>query len=106
MQTLLSYKKVRNDIDRIHEVTDNFLIILASIAICLTAVNIIVLIVLYCYHCQRHTRNLDLVHDVKPTVPQQIRHHDPDNEVLHIIENCPDCGMPPHQDDSDNDNDN
>ncbi|KAK3754327.1 hypothetical protein QZH41_017838 [Actinostola sp. cb2023] len=102
-------QKVRTDIDRIHEVNNTpTAVILASIAICLSLINVIVFIVLCCYHRQRHTSNLDLVHYVRATPPQQAYppHQDPHNEALHIIDNCPDCGIPPPHDSDNNDNEN
>ena len=102
----IKLQKVRQDINRIHEVNVTpTAIILASIAISLSLINVIVFIALCCYHRHRHTSNLDLVHYVQTTAPQQIYPpcQDPHNEALHVIDNCPDCGTPPPHD-SDNEN--
>ncbi|KAK3721639.1 hypothetical protein QZH41_003661 [Actinostola sp. cb2023] len=102
----IKLQKVRQDINRIHQVNVTpTAIILASIAISLSLINVIVFIALCCYHRHRHTSNLDLVHYVQTTAPQQIYPpcQDPHNEALHVIDNCPDCGTPPPHD-SDNEN--
>ena len=87
-------KSIREDIKNLHEESSTPLaLVIASMALCFSHLNLIIFIVLCCYHRRRGQAqpDLSLVHYVK-VQPRDKPASPPNDEFTHITQSCPDCG--------------
>jgi len=88
-------QKVRQDIDSIHETTStSTALIVASVALCVATINVIILITLCCYQrrARREPNNMSLVHYVKDKHQPQDQEQEQAHQPLNTSSCCPDCG--------------